>query len=128
MPPTQKRSPGRVRARALEAPSEVVDAGRGLYGEHCVRCHGPGAVSTGLLPDLRHSNQDVYDNWNNIVLGGVRGAKGMASFADVLSLNESTAIRAYVSARAHRQPTLIDWMIEKIADSPICFPAEWATD
>ena len=128
MPEVQKREPGQVQARKVEASPDLVDIGRGLYGEHCVRCHGPGAVSSGLLPDLRYSSQDVYDNWNGIVLGGMRGMDGMASFADALTLTESNAIRAYVSSRAHREPNVLDWVLQKVADSSICVPAEWATD
>ena len=128
MPARQQRAPGQVQARRVEATPDEIDIGRGLYGENCVRCHGPGAVSSGLLPDLRYSNQDVYDNWNGIVLGGMKGMNGMASFADALSLSESNAIRAYVSSRAHREPTVIDWVLQKVADSSICVPAEWATD
>ncbi|MEE3327868.1 MAG: PQQ-dependent dehydrogenase, methanol/ethanol family [Myxococcota bacterium] len=128
MPEREKRIPGQVQARKVEATQDVIDMGRGLYGENCVRCHGPGAVSSGLLPDLRYSSQDVYDNWNGIVLGGMRGMNGMASFADALTLTESNAIRAYVSSRAHREPTVIDWMLKQVADSSLCLPAEWATD
>ena len=123
--PTDCRPPLAMQIKGFATKQHV---GRGLYGENCVRCHGPGAVSSGLLPDLRYSSQDVYDNWNGIVLGGMRGMNGMASFADALTLTESNAIRAYVSSRAHREPTVIDWMLKQVADSSLCLPAEWATD
>ena len=39
--------------------------------------------------------------FQDIVLGGIRAAKGMASFADVLSKDQAEAIHQYLIARAN---------------------------
>ncbi len=57
-------------------------------------------MSGGVIPDLRFSQAEVYDDWQGIVFGGSRATKGMRSFAGVLTLEEVMAVRAYVVSRA----------------------------
>ena len=57
--------------------------GEAEYRNYCGRCHGPGAVNFGILPDLRYSAAlGSKDTWAAVVLGGVLKANGMASFAE----------------------------------------------
>ncbi len=128
MPSVRKKPAGRVEAPRLDASPERVAKGRALYAEHCFRCHGMGAISAGLYPDLRLASRDVHARWNDIVLGGVRAADGMASFADMLSLEDAAAIHAYVAERALTEPGLLSRVVEWLVDSPLCIPASWATD
>jgi mono/diheme cytochrome c family protein len=124
-----------VRARTeppIEAPRPTVTdadlaAGRSLYANHCMRCHGIGTHSSGLYPDLRYARREVWDGWNDIVLGGARTGGGMASFADVLDPAGSAKIRDDVASRAHHAPTLAEraasWLAERA-----CVPTHWVAD
>ncbi len=82
---------------ALETTPEQVAKGEKLYHTYCSVCHGPGVVgSGGGTPDLRYSSADVHASWDAIVRGGAFVGKGMASFAHVLSEEDSNAVHAYV--------------------------------
>ncbi len=50
--------------------------------------------------------------FKDIVLGGVRKDKGMASFADILAPEDADAIHAYLIARANE-----DWGAHRDTDS-----------
>ncbi len=72
------------------------------YARNCTVCHGPFAVSSGVLPDLRWSAYSASPElWTAVVSDGALQSNGMVSFADVLSAQEIEAIRAYVVAQAH---------------------------
>ena len=128
MPANPKRAPKQVAAPKLDATPETVARGRDLYGLHCMRCHGVAGVSAGLYPDLRHASREVHRGWNDIVLGGTRGAQGMASFADVLGVEDARAIHAYVAERALAEPALHQQALSWLVDSGLCVPAGWLTD
>lgn len=67
------------------------------YNQYCIMCHGRGAQSGPLMPDLRHSEAILEaDAFGAIVLEGRLEAAGMAGFADVLSRADAEAIRAYL--------------------------------
>ena len=87
---------------ALTGSAQQVAAGEQLFGTHCAICHGNAA--RGGVKDLRHMSQDTHAAFADIVLGGSRAANGMASFADLISEEESEAIHHYVIARANE-----DW-------------------
>ena len=82
---------------------EIVQAGLVHYARNCAVCHGPLAVSSGVLPDLRWSAiTGDAESWNAVLMDGNLAANGMVSFADVLTPEDSEAIRAYVLDQAHR--------------------------
>ncbi|MCP3984491.1 MAG: PQQ-dependent dehydrogenase, methanol/ethanol family [bacterium] len=122
--PRPLRSVGAPRVEL--SPDQVVH-GRAVYHQYCTSCHGLGAKSSGLHPDLRFSTPEVHDQWAEIVLGGIRQAKGMASFADALSASDAEAVHAYVIQRALAEPTvaqrLVGWATENA-----CVPASWIAD
>jgi alcohol dehydrogenase (cytochrome c)/quinohemoprotein ethanol dehydrogenase len=96
----------------LDPPPEIGDtttwaAGKLAYHTYCTVCHGDAAVSGGVLPDLRLSalNRDAAA-WERVVRGGERQARGMVSFAEVLSPEDGEKIRAYVIHRAHEDQAL----------------------
>ena len=92
---------------AEDASDEVITSGFGLYQDICMGCHGLNAVSGLLIPDLRASPMlHSGEGWDNVVLDGVLASKGMASFSDQLSEDESDAIRAYVIQQAWRGANL----------------------
>ena len=90
---------------------------------YCGVCHGDAAVSGGVLPDLRLSlvNRDAAA-WEKIVRGGERNARGMVSFAEVLSSDDSEKVRAYVIHRAHEDQAFEKAAAKQPADVPPTSP------
>jgi quinohemoprotein ethanol dehydrogenase len=129
--PSRPRKPGTlgkpIEAPALEASQTTLERGRSLYALHCTRCHGLGVQSSGLYPDLRQASSEVFSSWNAIVLSGAFAYKGMASFADVLSEDDSEAIRAYVAERARHTPGWIEWMAGLLGGR-VQVPPRWLAD
>lgn len=79
------------------------------YARNCTVCHGPFAVSAGVLPDLRWSSYTSSDEaWKGVLIDGNLQSIGMVSFADVLSEEEVEAIRAYVVQQAHNTDGIDD--------------------
>ncbi len=79
-----------------------IQAGATHFTRYCAVCHGLGAVSGGVLPDLRHSAMSAdAAAWRSIVREGALQDKGMVSFAQVLSDDGAEAIRAYVVRQAN---------------------------
>ena len=82
---------------------EQIAAGGALFHRYCSLCHGIGAISGGVLPDLRHSAMSATEAaFQSVVLDGVYLDKGMASFAEVLSPADAEAVRAYVVEQANQ--------------------------
>jgi quinohemoprotein ethanol dehydrogenase len=80
---------------------ETVASGKVLYHVHCSHCHGLGAISGGVISDLRYSNEPTRALFHDIVLKGVFAGKGMAGMSDRLTPADVDAIKAYVGARHH---------------------------
>jgi mono/diheme cytochrome c family protein len=83
------------------ATREQMAQGGTLYGGACAICHGDGGVTRGMFPDLRRSpllaSQAAFDQ---VVLGGIRKDKGMASFEGKLTAADTALIRAFMIDRA----------------------------
>jgi quinohemoprotein ethanol dehydrogenase len=78
-----------------------VARGRQLYESTCGVCHGPAAISSGVLPDLRRrATVADADAWKNVLIDGALQDRGMRSFARYLTPADAEAIRAYVADRA----------------------------
>jgi quinohemoprotein ethanol dehydrogenase len=88
----------------LRASEAAVQRGAGVYARTCAQCHGQLVV--GGVKDLRQMDRQTHAQFNDIVLKGLRVQKGMASFANLLSVEEVEAVHAYVIARANE-----DWGI-----------------
>ncbi len=84
---------------ALEGRPASTRAGDDAYHVHCARCHGVGAVSAGVIADLRESYRRSPASFAAVVAGGLPD-RGMPAFGEVLSADEIAAIEAYVAARA----------------------------
>jgi quinohemoprotein ethanol dehydrogenase len=88
----------------LAASAATVERGVQLYRSQCGRCHGL-LTSKALLPALRELSYEKHQIFDQIVLGGVLQARGMASFSDVLSREDVNAIHAaIVYLRDHPYP------------------------
>ena len=72
-----------------------------VYEGTCGVCHGSGARSSGVLPDLRRSVA-LADKatWDGIVHDGALKDRGMISFAKYLSKTDIEAVRGYVGVQA----------------------------
>jgi quinohemoprotein ethanol dehydrogenase len=81
-----------------------ISAGLTHYSRNCAVCHGPLAISSGVLPDLRWSGiaADKAD-WAEVVLNGRLAANGMVAFNRQLSPADAEAIRAYVLHQANQK-------------------------
>ena len=81
---------------------EIIAAGTSNYQRYCLVCHGPGAVGTGVVPDLRKSGV-IADaaTFKSVVIDGMLASNGMASFKPVLTPEEAESIRAYLISRAN---------------------------
>jgi quinohemoprotein ethanol dehydrogenase len=80
-----------------------VTAGARLYADHCMVCHGAGAISGGVLPDLRYSAA-LGDTalWKAIVIDGALAANGMVSFAGRIEAEQVEDLRAWVVSESRR--------------------------
>ena len=82
------------------------------YNDNCMVCHGALVVASGVTPDLRWSQISAdKDLWNEIVMDGISSERGMLSFENQLSAEESEAIRAHVIDQA--------WLAVKNGDAKV---------
>ena len=64
-------------------------------------CHGFGAVSANILPDLRRSAfLPTPEGWQAVVIGGALAPRGMVSWKKYVTPAQAEAIRAYVGEQA----------------------------
>jgi cytochrome c-550 PedF len=82
---------------------KAVEIGSSGYTQNCARCHGLGAVSGGLAPDLRFLEaEEVGDEWfmERFRHGYTQdGITKMPAFGDILGQKAAWAIRTYVETR-----------------------------
>jgi quinohemoprotein ethanol dehydrogenase len=97
LPPTVARE---LNPLGLGAKAELVETGKAKFGRFCAACHGDAVHSAGLVPDLRYSAMLAPEAFTSVVRGGALESRGMVSFADVISEEDTEAIRNYVIARA----------------------------
>lgn len=81
----------------------AVEIGASGYNQNCARCHGLGAVSGGLAPDLRYLEAEEYgDEWymERFQYGYTQnGITKMPAFGDLLGQKAAWAIRLYIETR-----------------------------
>ena len=115
----------------LQEPTTVtaaaVEKGQVKYSRYCMVCHGGGAVNPGALPDLRFADTTTHRDWAGIVLGGLRQDKGMAGFADSLSVEDAENIHLYVVSRALETQTWSSRAIWALSEQ-LCIPSSWLVD
>jgi quinohemoprotein ethanol dehydrogenase len=88
-----------VTAIAGELDPAQVKQGNFAYHRWCAFCHGVGAVSGGVLPDLRSSQLFFSDALTPIVMEGQLLAKGMPNLSEWMTKEELEAIRVYITAK-----------------------------
>ncbi|MDO9478136.1 MAG: PQQ-dependent dehydrogenase, methanol/ethanol family [Pseudohongiella sp.] len=68
-----------------------------LYGAYCLVCHGPMAMSSGPIPDLRYTPMLLTEaGFHGIVLEGNLLSRGMPGFSADIGAGEVEHIRAYL--------------------------------
>lgn len=85
----------------LTASKETIEQGNELYHTYCVYCHGPGAISSTAMKDLRYMDKATHEMFVPIVLGGTLSHEGMAAYSDLVNEEQTRAIHAYLSKLAH---------------------------
>jgi len=80
--------------------AEAIKIGKAGYNSNCARCHGLGAVSGGIAPDLRELEEgDEGDEWfiYRIRNGATRnGVTYMPAFEGIIAQEAMWAIRAWL--------------------------------
>ncbi|AWK89699.1 cytochrome c-550 PedF [Azospirillum thermophilum] len=78
----------------------AIEIGASAFNQNCARCHGLGAVSGGIAPDLRYLEPgDGGDEWfkERVINGSVRnGVTYMPQFGDALGQEALWAIRSWL--------------------------------
>lgn len=96
-------NPYRAAAVGEEAWLAAIEIGSSGYNQNCARCHGLGAVSGGLAPDLRYLEAEEYgDEWyvERFVEGYTQnGTTKMPAFGELLGQKAAWAIRTYIETR-----------------------------
>ncbi|WP_299194721.1 PQQ-dependent dehydrogenase, methanol/ethanol family [uncultured Erythrobacter sp.] len=89
------------------ASADTIALGGTKYARYCAVCHGPGAVGSTVLPDLRRSGTlGNAGAWSAVVNDGILKDNGMVNFADSLSREEIEAVRGYVIHRANEDKAI----------------------
>ncbi|WP_230206857.1 c-type cytochrome [Novosphingobium sp. Gsoil 351] len=98
-----RSAPTRIPVAVVPAVGDaaMIEAGRRLYLNTCAVCHGAGAKSGGVLPDLRRSAA-LRDRamFHAIVGEGILSERGMAGFSANYDPGKIETLRAYLAKRA----------------------------
>lgn len=82
---------------------KAIEIGSSGYTQNCARCHGLGAVSGGLAPDLRYLEAELDgDEWylERFRVGMTQnGITKMPAFGELLGQKAAWAIRTYLETR-----------------------------
>jgi cytochrome c-550 PedF len=86
---------------------EAIRIGASGFNQNCARCHGLGAISGGLAPDLRFLEAEEYgDEWfaERFQHGMTQnGITKMPAFGEILGQKAAWAIRSYIETRPDDQ-------------------------
>lgn len=99
-PPVQSIAKVNPVVPSMKADALTIARGEYEYHEHCQFCHGAGVIGGGVIPDLRYLDEVGHKTFLGTILGGMHSEKGMASFKDVLSLEQANQIQAYIISQA----------------------------
>jgi quinohemoprotein ethanol dehydrogenase len=93
-------NPPAVTVAGTFTPAQVT-AGAALYASNCAVCHGPAAISSGVLPDLRRAGSVAEAaTFRNVVIDGALSSRGMISFSRFMNAEQAESIRAYLGDRS----------------------------
>lgn len=107
LPPIQQEAHMRLDPPPQFGNAATIREGMKLYHRSCYGCHGPSAMSGGVLPDLRYSRTlGSKEAWDAILIDGILSSNGMVSFKNDYNTAQVEAIRAYVIRQAQRSKEL----------------------
>jgi quinohemoprotein ethanol dehydrogenase len=87
-------------AREFGVDASLADQGRVMFAERCGGCHGGGAVSGGITPDLRASGVVLSETgFADVVRAGSRVPNGMPAYRAVTD-SQLLSLRHYIRQRA----------------------------
>jgi len=89
--------------RDTEDYEAAIKVGDKAYNQNCARCHGLGAISGGIAPDLRYLIPGDDDEYfvEKVKLGAIRnGVTYMPAFGDIFSDEAIWAIRSWLDTVA----------------------------
>lgn len=96
-------NPYRAEKAGEDVWQKAIGIGESGFVQNCARCHGLGAVSGGLAPDLRYLEAAEYgDEWfvERFRYGYTQdGTTKMPAFGELLGQKAAWAIRTYVETR-----------------------------
>ncbi len=96
-------NPYRAAAAGDAVWAKAIQIGDSGFNQNCARCHGLGAVSGGLAPDLRYLEAEEYgDEWfvERFRHGMTQnGTTKMPAFGEILGQKAAWAIRTYIETR-----------------------------
>jgi quinohemoprotein ethanol dehydrogenase len=84
----------------VTADAAAINEGRVLYTNRCGACHGFGARSANVIPDLRYLTPEKHAQFAGYVYG-MSADKGMPNFVGIVAPEEVEKIHQYVIQRAH---------------------------
>lgn len=86
---------------AFGAPSTIA-AGAEKYGAYCSGCHGFGAISGFVTPDLRRSPYiQSGEAFRSVIQDGILLGKGMPRFGEGISADDAEHIRSFLVSEAN---------------------------
>jgi quinohemoprotein ethanol dehydrogenase len=88
-----------VAAIAGDLDAAAVKKGNFAYHTWCAFCHGVGAISGGVIPDLRTSTLFFSEALEPIVLEGSLLGKGMPNLGKWVTKDDVAMIRVYITAK-----------------------------
>jgi quinohemoprotein ethanol dehydrogenase len=84
------------------ASADTISRGASVFAANCRICHGTGAISGGMTPDLRYLSPATHAAFTDIVLNGARSLKGMPPFSGRLTEADVDALHAYLIDESQR--------------------------
>ena len=100
----------------VTATPEQIQRGTTLFVQYCGVCHGDIGGGGGNVPDLAYSSEATYKIFNDVLLKGLLGRKGMPNFSARLHDSDATAIRNYVLSAA--KTVAKQQSMKQVADKP----------
>jgi mono/diheme cytochrome c family protein len=87
---------------ALSTAPATLARGADRFAAYCAGCHGFGAISGFVTPDLRRSGYiQSREAFRNVVHDGALLDHGMPRFGDNISADDLENIRAFIADEAH---------------------------
>jgi quinohemoprotein ethanol dehydrogenase len=102
MPENPKRDRTIPPPPALEATAAEIAAGKTIYSQNCIWCHGFSVASSFLVPDLRMMSPERHAAFEDIVLNGALRGTGMPAWKDTLTQADLAPLRAYIVDEARK--------------------------